>query len=56
MKVTEPLFYIGDMNREVVLTDYGINLISDVNSALEKDSGKSEYYTILDKYLNIKRV
>ena len=53
MKLTEPLFHIGDLNREVVLTDYGNNLISSVNQALENKAEKTEYYNILSEYLNI---
>lgn len=54
MQLENPLFVIDSMTREMEITEYGNNLISDVNTALENKADKSEYYNILTEYLNIK--
>ena len=51
MLIQNPLFELSKGN--MVLTEYGNNLIKEVNSAVVHESNQSIYNNILTKYLNI---
>ena len=52
MELNQPIFNINDGN--MIITDYGINMINSINKGIELSMDKDYYNNILCEYLNIK--
>jgi thymidylate synthase len=52
MRLTQPIFNIEEGN--MIIADYGINMINNINKGIELNADRDYYNNILCEYLNIK--